>query len=72
MKTPEKLAEEHWRFMEEFIKSLTQTVETVELNLSKLAHDKFLYTSAFIHGYKHGTANIDKETWARLKPESRP
>lgn len=48
MKTPEQLAEEHWEWVKGLIKSSScdYTDETLE----------YIYTTAFIHGYKHGLA----------------
>jgi len=45
--TPERLAEDHWEWTE----GLLNTLPGVELNRDTL---EYIYTTAFVHGYKHG------------------
>ena len=51
MKTPEQLADEHWSWLHPVLE-LTGVVE-IELI-------KYLFTTAMIHGYKHGSAYPEK------------
>ena len=47
MKDAEKLAKEHW----EWIHGLLKSINELEFELAML---EYVYTTAFVHGYKHG------------------
>jgi len=48
--TPESLAQEHW----EYVKGLIDHIGTA-IQESQMQTFEFLYKTAFIHGYKHGS-----------------
>jgi len=54
-RTPKEVAEAHWEYVEEVIKHCTRGH-----NLKKwiLALIKFMYITAFIHGWKHAKEEI--------------
>ena len=45
--TPERLAEDHW----EWINGVLNTLPVIPFNQETL---EYVYTTAFVHGYKHG------------------
>lgn len=51
MKNVEKLANDHWDYIQ---KLLSFTI--IQPNTFK-SYQEFLYKSAFIHGYKHGVSD---------------
>ena len=51
MKTPEQLAIEHWEWIDGLLSKMQNSLLTSPIVYGVL---KYLYTTAFIHGYKHG------------------
>jgi len=49
MKTPKDLANEHWKWVE----GLLDLLKYEDIDFDMLTNE-YLYTTAFIHGYKHG------------------
>ena len=47
MEIAEKLADDHW----EWVEMLLESFKNIEIGIDTLA---FVYISAFVHGYKHG------------------
>jgi hypothetical protein len=52
--TKEKLAEDHWSYIEKVLQNAGETPETIE----KI---KFHYIESFKHGYKHGRESYGRE-----------
>jgi hypothetical protein len=55
----EKLAWDHWKYIEGVLKAH-------EMNPKVLEQIKFHYTTAFIHGYKHG---VEDSLSSTVKPK---
>ena len=57
-----QLAEEHWKWVEGFMVSVGYELDSIE----KSAYH-YLYTTAFIHGYKHGAEEQKKgDVWEKI------